>query len=267
VIEKSGDRIDFDDTSLGRRWYFTYLFIKKVLKKGDVFIIDEPASFLHPEAQKTILRELEELARNGILIFLTTHSPYMISHDYSSIYFVSMTSRGTIIEKGEKQSYSLLKDTLGEVGFNNLLLNLSKKFIIVEGPGDLACFKTFIRLFGLDENKYEVWYLEGAYNIRRIKRFLENNRVNSVHVLDADMKKNYKYVPDDVVFVGEDTKEKSIEGLFHPKDRIRYFKKGKLAHDKIVSATIDTVEKETLENFQSLFLKMGILQENPKDIS
>ena len=259
VVEKSGDRVDFDDTSLGRRWFFTYLFIKKVLKRGDVFIIDEPASFLHPEAQKTILRELEELAKNGIHIFITTHSPYMISHNYSVIYFVSMTTRGTVIEKGEQQNYSLLKDTIGEVGFSNLLLNLTKKYIIVEGPGDLACIKAFIRIFELDESQYEVWYLEGAYNIRRIKRFLENNRVNSVHLLDYDMRKNYKYEPDDIIFVGEDTKEKSIEGLFHSKDKQRYFRKNKLAHDKIVHATKDTIEKETYRNFKALFQRMGIV--------
>lgn len=260
VVEKSGDRIDFDDTSLGRRWYFTYLFIKKILKRGDVFIIDEPASFLHPEAQKTILRELEELAKNGVIIFISTHSPYMISHNYSRIYFVSMTTRGTIVEKAENQNYALLKDIIGEIGFSNLLLNLTKKYIIVEGPSDLACIKAFIRIFDLDESQYEVWYLEGAYNIRRIKRFLENNHVNSVQLLDYDMRKNYNYEPDDIFFVGEGTKEKSIEGLFHPKDKQRYFKRGKLAHEKIIHATKETVEKKTYDNFYTLFKEMGIIE-------
>ena len=48
---KNGDTISFNQTSLGRRWYLTYLFVKQLLKEGDCLFIDEPAAFLHPQAQ------------------------------------------------------------------------------------------------------------------------------------------------------------------------------------------------------------------------
>lgn len=259
VIEKNGDIIDFDSTSLGRRWYFTYLFVKNTLKAGDVFIIDEPASFLHPEAQKTILYELEELVRKGVIVFIATHSPYMISSNFSDIFFISMTTKGTTIEKSSNKDFGVLQEIIGDVGFNHLLLNINKKYIIVEGQSDLACIKAFIRIFNLDESRFEVWFLEGAYNIKLINRFLLNNRINHIYLLDYDMRKNFKAKPSNVIFVGKGTKEKSIEGLFAPKDRKRYFRKDKLAHDKIISASRKTIEEETYNNFMTLFKEMQIL--------
>ena len=59
--EKSGEIVDLNSTSAGRRWYFTYYFMKNTLESGDLFIIDEPAAMLHPLAQKEVLKELLEL--------------------------------------------------------------------------------------------------------------------------------------------------------------------------------------------------------------
>lgn len=70
--------IDFNSTSAGRRWYFTYYFMRNILQSGDVFIIDEPAGMLHPSAQQEVLVELQTLAAKGIKVVYSTHSPYMI---------------------------------------------------------------------------------------------------------------------------------------------------------------------------------------------
>jgi len=97
LIEKSGERVNLDNTSAGRRWYFTFYFMKSIMREGDTFIIDEPASMLHPTAQREVLSELKELAARGIRVVYATHSPYLIPDEWQCVHFVTMTDRGTEI--------------------------------------------------------------------------------------------------------------------------------------------------------------------------
>ena len=109
--EKSGEIVDLNSTSAGRRWYFTYYFMKNTLKNGDLFIIDEPAAMLHPVAQKEVLRELLELEHQGIKVIYSTHSPYLIPNDWKSVHFVMMTDGGTTVTQENK--YDALKQVTG----------------------------------------------------------------------------------------------------------------------------------------------------------
>lgn len=97
--EKSGEQIALNETSAGRRWYFTYYFMKNILSEGDIFIIDEPAAMLHPSAQKEVLNELMELTRRGIKVVYSTHSPYLIPKEYQCVQFVTMTDDGTKVSR------------------------------------------------------------------------------------------------------------------------------------------------------------------------
>jgi hypothetical protein len=55
-------------------WYW----VKYFAKKGDLLIIDEPELNLHPSNQRRLARFLAALVNNGIKIFITTHSDYII---------------------------------------------------------------------------------------------------------------------------------------------------------------------------------------------
>ena len=109
--EKSGEIVDLNSTSAGRRWYFTYYFIKNTLEIGDLFIIDEPAAMLHPLAQKEVLKELLQLESRGIKVIYSTHSPYLITSDWKSAHFVAMTDVGTTVTQENK--YDSLKQVTG----------------------------------------------------------------------------------------------------------------------------------------------------------
>lgn len=113
--EKTGECIDINETSAGRRWYFTYYFMKNMLEAGDVFIIDEPAATLHPSAQKEVLNELLELANNGVRVIFSTHSPYLIPKERSCIHFVTMTEEGTKV-RGVSSEMELLSQISHIVG-------------------------------------------------------------------------------------------------------------------------------------------------------
>lgn len=114
--ENSGQTVSLNETSAGRRWYFTYYFVKCTLSEGDIFIIDEPASMLHPSAQKEILKDLLDLSRKGIRIVYSTHSPYLIPQEWNCIGFVSMEDRTIVSYIDTKlERSSLLKSVIGDV--------------------------------------------------------------------------------------------------------------------------------------------------------
>ena len=116
IKENNGQIVSLNETSAGRRWYFTYYFVKCTLSEGDTFIIDEPASMLHPSAQKEILKDLLELSRKGIRVVYSTHSPYLIPQEWNCVGFVNMED-GTIVSyiDTKLERSSLLKSVIGDV--------------------------------------------------------------------------------------------------------------------------------------------------------
>ena len=54
------------------------LFLRGILKQGDLLIIEEPESHLHPSAQTKIAQTLARLVRAGVHVIITTHSNYLL---------------------------------------------------------------------------------------------------------------------------------------------------------------------------------------------
>ena len=153
--ENGGEKIALNSTSAGRRWYFTYLFIKNVLEPGDVFIIDEPAAMLHPLAQKEVLKELLELEKGGIKVIYTTHSPYLVPNEWECVNFVSMKEEGTTVTR-ENEYEHLKQITGGDIFDLQELLERYQKCGSVEAAH--SCYKALIKKYGTIE--------EAANNVR-----------------------------------------------------------------------------------------------------
>ena len=60
------------------------LFLRHIVTKGDVLIIEEPESHLHPAKQVEITRQIAKLINSGIRVILTTHSEW-ITEELSNI--------------------------------------------------------------------------------------------------------------------------------------------------------------------------------------
>ena len=54
------------------------LYLRHVVQRGDVLIVEEPEAHLHPAMQATFARELARLVRLGVRVVLTTHSEWLL---------------------------------------------------------------------------------------------------------------------------------------------------------------------------------------------
>ena len=64
-------------------WYY----LRHLLEKGDMLMIDEPELNLHPVNQRRFARLIAQLINAGIKIFITTHSDYIIKELNTLIMF------------------------------------------------------------------------------------------------------------------------------------------------------------------------------------
>lgn len=59
------------------------MWIDQIVESGDVLIIDEPESHLHPEAIRLVARVLVRLVNEGVRVVCATHSPILL-HELSN---------------------------------------------------------------------------------------------------------------------------------------------------------------------------------------
>ena len=76
------------------------LFIRGILKQGDLLIIEEPESHLHPAAQTKIAQTLARLVRAGVHVLITTHSNYLLQQ------IGNLIREGELRKQGESTSES-----------------------------------------------------------------------------------------------------------------------------------------------------------------
>lgn len=54
------------------------IYLKYVVKEGDLLIIEEPEAHLHPKNQRILVKYIVRAVNNGLKVMLTTHSDYVI---------------------------------------------------------------------------------------------------------------------------------------------------------------------------------------------
>lgn len=94
-----------------------FLYLKYSIKPGDLLIIEEPEAHLHPENQRIMAKLLVRLVRNGIRLFITTHSEYLLEQ-LSSFVMLSQFKDSKKMEEFnfDRQDY-LEKDEIGAYVF------------------------------------------------------------------------------------------------------------------------------------------------------
>ncbi len=94
-----------------------YLWIERVLRPGDVLIIDEPEAHLHPENQRLVARVLVRLVNAGVSVICATHSS-MILHQMSNHILAAKKTAEKRAEVGFENEDILNLDDLGAYLFN-----------------------------------------------------------------------------------------------------------------------------------------------------
>ena len=172
IHENNKQVVPLNETSAGRRWYFTYYFVKNTLSPGDTFIIDEPASMLHPSAQKEILSDICEMMKNGIRVIYSTHSPYLIPEDWSCVGFVSMSNSTQITYVDTKDERDIFfKDIVGDIfDLESIVETLQKS-----DPKEIAekcylaiknkdfTFSVAAKQLNLSEDTIKSWHRNGTH--------------------------------------------------------------------------------------------------------
>ena len=270
IIENSGDKVDINETSLGRRWFFSYWFIKNNMRKGDWLLLDEPAAFLHPQAQKELLLDLQEIVREGKMVMFATHSPYMISEKIDSYYHVFISDSGSNLTKNKIDEFEKARDELGALEFSNIVLEgfrieKNKTYLFVEGDADATCLEKFMSFYEVDMGEYFIFDMKGVgkadiyYNLVKVLNIKRKFIVDDDTLIKPACR--IKQIPEtEITRVGNGTKERAIEGLFFGNDRKVYFAQSKVSPKRIKNAkSLDVFEARTQEAFKALLKEIGVI--------
>lgn len=100
-VREGDERLYPSQRSRGTRWFISFflqLMAEKVDSPGaNVFLLDEPATYLHPSAQADVIRLIEQIAEECPVIY-STHSPFLL--DQKKLHRVLAVERSSVDEQG-----------------------------------------------------------------------------------------------------------------------------------------------------------------------
>ncbi len=169
---KDGDQnFHIRERSLGFRWFFSFILFTHFRSfryehyRKALFLLDEPASNLHPSAQAKILHVFEEFPNKQDVIY-ATHSHHMINPKWLS---------GTFVVKNETMDY---KELNGSYHSHMTEITAKRYFqFIASYPGDTDYFRPILDCldYRLSQLEYapELIIVEGKNDFYTLKYLKE----------------------------------------------------------------------------------------------
>jgi hypothetical protein len=156
-----------------------------------LILYEEAELFLHPGLQRILLRTFEDLADAGDQVIFTTHSPFMLSEDLSTINRVSKDSEdGTQVasfhavleERDDPEKVRLLQVQ------NVSSYIFADRVLLVEGPSDRIVIKKIATVLQRDFEREGVPVLPvtGKSDLCLYKDFLEDLGIETFILTDLD---------------------------------------------------------------------------------
>ena len=193
-----------------------------------------------------------------------------------------MTEFGTQLEKFESGDdlCQAIKLELGAINTANILFNLEKTILLVEGVSDMVCLEKFAEVLCYNLEPYKILPCNGS-PIFDVTYLCIHQGVKFKALFDLDnknkpeiwMKRRYGYneyikifeANRDCVFTPAIRQKKSLEDCFNEKDNAKYFTDHKRTEEHVDrKIDIDKIkqaiefEEETKNNFEQLFKQLGI---------
>jgi len=183
VFDIDGSNFTPEERSRGAIWYLSFLmkteFRSKKLRKSSgkpIFLIDEPASNLHSNAQENMIKDFTKLTKDTSIIY-TTHSQYLIAlENIKNTYIIKKGSNGVV--KATKWS-EFLQNNEGKISYYQPIANLLqlipnsldipwKRAILTEGPSDRKVLIIMNKILNNRLNDYAIYPGSSANNLKEL---------------------------------------------------------------------------------------------------
>ena len=92
------------------------LFLKHIINEGDLLILEEPESHLHPASQKEMARAIVRLVNAGIRVIITTHSDLFLGA-MNNLMKLSFVDQDVLTELGREQEDQLKPESVAAYQF------------------------------------------------------------------------------------------------------------------------------------------------------
>lgn len=203
VQSGNGESLSISERSNGLRWYLeTFIDAQANDASGRnvIYLLDEPGTSLHVNAQRKLLELFDDLAGKGNQVVYSTHSPYMLNTESEGIHRIRAVIKNddgySYIYKTAYDSHiapQSQKDTLTPI-INALGMNLQVTFgpangkinIVTEGMSDYIYLCTMAKQLGINTDKYAIIPSVGASNCVNICSILHGWGCKYIALFDFD---------------------------------------------------------------------------------
>lgn len=190
---------------------FAHAYAKSFLNNGLIFILDEPEAHLHPLAQKWLAKQMYQMAKDGLQIIITTHSPYFIDLHYLDGIYVVRKEHQTLVKNTNRHKLAKICVETGATRATpetivpfyashsrpHILNGLfSKHIILVEGETEELTLPIYLEAVGLSTLKEGIAVIGvgGKGNLAKWWRFFKSYDIIVYICFDNDHKDDKKEV-------------------------------------------------------------------------
>lgn len=203
VQSGEGEALLLSERSNGLRWYletFIDAQANDISGRNVVYLLDEPGTSLHVNAQRELLKLFHHLAEKGNQVVYTTHSPYMLDLENDGIHRIRAVAKNaegfTFIYKtayDARIAPDSQQDTLAPI-ISAIGMNLNDTFgpakdkinIVTEGMSDYIYFCLMAKVLGIDTDKYAIIPSVGAPNCINVCSILHGWGCRYIAIFDYD---------------------------------------------------------------------------------
>ena len=197
-----GETLLLSERSNGLRWYLNTFIDARANDVADsnvLFLLDEPGTSMHVNAQKEIMTLFNDLAEKHNQVVYTTHSPYMLNLEtgighiravdkdddgYTYIYNTAYDSR--IASNNQKDTFTPIINALGMNLHDTFGPAKDKMNIVIEGMSDYFYLSTLAKMIGIDSERFVFIPSVGASNCINICCVLQGWGCPFIAVFDYD---------------------------------------------------------------------------------
>lgn len=220
VHSSNGESLSISERSNGLRWYletFIDAQANDISGRNVVYLLDEPGTSLHVNAQRRLLELFEHLADQGNQVVYTTHSPYMLNTESEGVHRIRAVVKNTdcysyiyktaydakIAPESQQDTLTPIIAALGMNLQNTFGPALNKVNIVTEGMSDYIYLCTMAKRLGIDLEKYAIIPSVGATNCVNICAILHGWGCKYIALFDFDKKgveSGGEYLHDEMFF-------------------------------------------------------------------